>query len=71
METFEELHAEYQKLDSGIKTLVRRVATMELQEYGYEEIGSSDVSCQVYSLRKSLGSYEAIVTHGLNMIRNS
>ena len=71
MEDFDEIYTEYQNLDSGLKTLVRRVAAMQLQEYGCREIGSSDVSCEVYNLRKSLGSYQAIISYGLDMIRNS
>lgn len=68
--TYEQYIQDYQNLDSGIKQLVRRVGTMMCQEAGYQEIGSSDVSCAVFDLYKRYGNWSEIIQHGLEMIRD-
>ena len=70
-ETLEYYMNEYKELSPYMRTLVRRVASMELQQQNYQEIGSSDVSCEVYNLRKYLGSYDAVVRYGLELIQNN
>lgn len=69
--TYEQYLTDYQSLDSSLKQLVRRVGSMMCQEAGYEEIGSSDVSCAVFDLYKQYGNWADIVQHGLRMIRDS
>jgi hypothetical protein len=69
--TYEQYIQDYQNLDSGMKQLVRRVGTMVCQEAGYQEIGSSDVSCAVFDLYKQYESWSEIIQHGLRMIRDN
>ena len=65
----EEIVKSFQKLSPGLASLVRNVARMDLQSMSYEEIGSSDVSCRVVQLYKQLGSFEAIISYGLDMFQ--
>ena len=47
---------------------VRTTASLELQVRGVEEIGSSDISCVAYDLYKSLGSFQAIINYGVELM---
>lgn len=69
--TVDQYYKDFSELSPMMKTLVRRTASLELQERGFEEIGSSDVSCTVYDLYKSLGTFEAIIKYGLELINNN
>ena len=68
--TFEEVMNEYKALEKGMQQMVRNTAVMELQEFGFEEIGSSDVNCQVVDLYNSYGGFDEIVRHGLELVRS-
>ena len=65
----EEIVEAFQQLSPGLKSLVRNVVRMDLQSMSYEEIGSSDVSCRVVQLYKQLGSFDAIISYGLDMFQ--
>jgi len=69
--TFEQYYKEFSELSPMMKQMVRRVASMELQDRGAYEIGSSDVSCMVFDLYKQYGTFDDIVRHGLELIHNS
>lgn len=64
---FSDYHAKYKELSPNMQRMVRNIASLELQERGVYEIGSSDVSCAVYDLYCSLGSFENIIKHGLTL----
>jgi hypothetical protein len=68
--TFEEVMTEFKALDAGIAGLVRNTAKLELKEWGAEEIGSSDVNCQIVSLYNSYGSFDEVIRHGLELCRH-
>jgi hypothetical protein len=68
--TFEEIMNEYKALDQMFKQMVRNTAVMELKEWGAEEIGSSDVNCQIVDLYNSYGGFDEIVRHGLDLVRS-
>jgi len=68
--TYDQYISEYQHLDPGIKTLVRRVGALQCEAYGHEEIGSSDVSCAVFELYKRFGNWSAVILHGLDLIQD-
>ena len=67
--TFEEVMAEYKTLDDMMRTMVRNTAVMELKEWGVEEIGSSDVNCQIVDLYNSYEGFDNILRHGLDLVR--
>jgi len=67
--TFQEVMNEYKALSAMMQQLVRKTAVMELQEFGFEEIGSSDVNCQVVDLYNSYGSFDEVIRHGLDLVR--
>jgi hypothetical protein len=67
--TFEEIMTEYRALGDMMRTMVRNTAVMELREWGFEEIGSSDVNCQIVDLYNSYGGFDEIVRHGLELVR--
>ena len=67
--TFEEVMSEYKALDPGIAGLVRNTAVRELKEWGVEEIGSSDVNCQIVDLYNSYGGFNEVIRHGLELCR--
>jgi hypothetical protein len=68
--TFEEVMAEYKALSPMFQQMVRNTAVMELKQWEIEEIGSSDVNCQIVSLYNSYGSFDDIVRHGLELVRS-
>ena len=68
--TFEEVMAEYKAMEKGMQQMVRNTAVMELKEFGFEEIGSSDVNCQIVDLYNSYGGFDEIVRHGLELVRS-
>ena len=70
--SFEEVMAEYKALEKGMQQMVRNtaVAVMELKEWRVEEIGSSDVNCQIVDLYNSYDSFDNIVRHGLELVRS-
>ena len=49
----------YRELHPVRQSVIRHEASKELKEEGYEEIGSSDISCRVYDWFKQYGSFEA------------
>ena len=68
--TFEEVMTEYKAMSPVMQQLVRKTAVMELQEWGFEEIGSSDVNCQIVDLYNSYGGFDNIIRHGLDLVRS-
>ena len=68
--TFEEVMTEYKALEKGMQQMVRNTAVMELKEWGVEEIGSSDVNCQIVDLYNSYEGFDNIVRHGLELVRS-
>jgi hypothetical protein len=68
--TFEEVMTEYKALEAGMQQMVRNTAVMELKEWGVEEIGSSDVNCQIVDLYNSYEGFDNIVRHGLELVRS-
>ena len=68
--TFEEVMSEYKALEKGFQQMVRNTAVMELREWGVEEIGSSDVNCQIVDLYNSYEGFDNIVRHGLELVRS-
>jgi hypothetical protein len=68
--TFEEVMTEYKQLDPMFKQMVRNTAVMELKEWGVEEIGSSDVNCQIVDLYNSYEGFDNIIRHGLELVRS-
>ena len=68
--TFEEVMAEYKTLGDMMQRMVRKTASMELREWGVEEIGSSDINCQIVDLYNSYGGFDEIVRHGLELVRS-
>jgi hypothetical protein len=68
--TFEEIMGEFKTLGDMMQRMVRKTASMELQEWGVEEIGSSDVNGQIVDLYNSYGGFDEIVRHGLDLVRS-
>jgi hypothetical protein len=68
--TFEEVMAEFKTLGEMMQRMVRNVASMELQEWGAEEIGSSDINHQIVSLYNSYEGFDNIIRHGLDLVRS-
>ena len=66
--SFDVYFSEYKKLSSTMQRAVRTTASLELQVRGVEEIGSSDISCVAYDLYKSLGSFQAIINYGVELM---
>lgn len=69
--TFDEVMAEYKTLGDMMQRMVRKTASMELQEWGVYEIGSSDINCQIVDLYNSYGGFDEIVRHGLDLVRSN
>ena len=61
---------EYKTLGDMFKQMVRKTAVMELKEWGVEEIGSSDVNCQIVDLYNSYEGFDNIIRHGLDLVRS-
>jgi len=70
-ETFEEVMNEYKKLGPTMHSVVRNIAVKTLQQYGAEEIGSSDVNHQIVSLYNTYDGFDNIVRHGLMDLVNA
>ena len=68
--TFEEVMTEYRELEPMFRQMVRNTAVMELKEWEVEEIGSSDVNCQIVDLYNSYGGFDNVVRHGLELVRS-
>ena len=67
--SFEEVMTEYKTLGDMFQRMVRKTASLELKEWGVEEIGSSDINCQIVDLYNAYGSFDEIVRHGLDLVR--
>lgn len=67
--TFEEIMTEFKTLGTMMQNMVRNTAKLELKEWGVEEIGSSDVNCQIVDLYNSYGGFDEVVRHGLDLVR--
>lgn len=63
--------AEYRTLGAFMQQGIRNTAVMELKNWGVEEIGSSDVNCQIVDLYNSYGGFDEVLLHGLEMIRDN
>jgi len=61
---------EFKTLGDMMQRIVRKTASMELQEWGALEIGSSDINCQIVDLYNSYGGFDEIVRHGLELVRS-
>ena len=61
---------EYKTLGDMFKQMVRKTAVLELKEWGVEEIGSSDVNCQIVDLYNSYEGFDNIIRHGLDLVRS-
>ena len=68
--SFEEIMEEYKTLGDMFKQMVRKTAVLELKEWGVEEIGSSDVNCQIVDLYNSYEGFDNIIRHGLDLVRS-
>ena len=68
---FEEIMGEFKTLSPVMQNMVRNTAKLELKEWGVEEIGSSDVNCQIVSLYNSYGGFDEIVRHGMELVRSN
>lgn len=68
--TFEEVMNEYKALSPMMQQMVRKTAVMELLEFGFEEIGSSDVNCQIVDLYNIYGSFDDTIRHGLELVHD-
>ena len=68
--SFEEVMEEYKTLGDMFKQMVTKTAVMELKEWGVEEIGSSDVNCQIVDLYNSYEGFDNIIRHGLDLVRS-
>ena len=68
--SFNEIMEEYKTLGDMFKQMVRKTAVMELKEWGVEEIGSSDVNCQIVDLYNSYEGFDNIIRHGLDLVRS-
>ena len=68
--TFEEVMTEYKALSPMFQQMVRKTAVLELQEWGFEEIGSSDVNCQIVDLYNSYDGFDNVIRHGLDLVRS-
>ena len=66
--SYEDYLKDYRELSPNMQRMVRKAASLELETRGAYEIGSSDVSCEVFSLYSSLGSFEAVIRHGLDLL---
>ena len=62
---------EYKTLGDMFKQMVRKTAVLELKEWGVEEIGSSDVNCQIVDLYNSYEGFDNIIRHGLDLVRSN
>ena len=62
--------SEYKELGDMMKKMVRNVAVMSLKESGFEEIGSSDVNCEIVNLYNTYGGFDEVVRHGLELVRS-
>ena len=69
--SFEAVMEEYKQLGDMFKQMVRKTAIMELKEWGVEEIGSSDVNCQIVDLYNSYEGFDNVVRHGLDLVRSN
>jgi hypothetical protein len=69
--TFEAVMEEYKQLGDMFKQMVRKTAILELKEWGVEEIGSSDVNCQIVDLYNSYEGFDNIIRHGLDLVRSN
>jgi hypothetical protein len=67
---FDQVVADFRSLEKGMQTMIRNTASLSLQQYNPDEIGSSDISCEVVSLFHQLGSWEEVIRHGIQLIRN-
>ena len=69
--TFEEIMQEYKNLESdSFRQMIRNIAAMSLKESGFQEIGSSDVNCEIVGLYNSYEGFDGIVRHGLDLVRS-
>jgi len=69
--SFEAVMEEYKQLGDMFKQMVRKTAILELKEWGVEEIGSSDVNCQIVDLYNSYEGFDNIIRHGLDLVRSN
>lgn len=67
--THEEIMKEYRALPDMMRGVIRKTAVMELQNWDVEEIGTSDVNCQIVSLYGCFGDWDKILLHGLDLCR--
>ena len=69
--SFDEIMAEFKTLGTMMQHMVRNVAKLELKEWGVEEIGSSDVNCQIVDLYNSYEGFDNVIRHGLDLVRSN
>lgn len=62
--------SEYRELEPMMQQMVRNTAVMELQRWDVEEIGSSDVNCQIVELYNSCGGFDKIIRYGIELVRD-
>jgi hypothetical protein len=69
--TFQEVMNEYKALGEMMRTIIRNIAVKSLKQWGVEEIGSSDVNCQIVQDYHSCNqSWDEVVRYGLDLIRS-
>ena len=61
---------EYKELPISMRIVVRETAVRHLQSMEVEEIGSSDVNCEIVNLYNSYGGFDEVVRHGLELVRS-
>lgn len=61
--------SEYRELSPMMMSMVRNIAKLQLLEWGVEEIGTSDINCQIVNLYNDHGGFDSVVRHGLDLAR--
>ena len=62
MEMYEQFKAQLNDLPFETRQLLRRLAVEKLKDFSFEEIGSSDISCQLFDMWKSYGkNFQAVL----------
>lgn len=62
---------EYRELEPMMQQMVRNTAVMELKRWDVEEIGSSDVNCQIVDLYNSYGGFDNVIRYGIELVRDN
>ena len=58
--------SDYRKLSVSFQTMIRNEAVKSLEEFGFEEIGSSDINHSIYGLACGAGSVDDLLQECLD-----